>query len=95
MRTHHAQPHGTPPLPPYLPPAPSVPPPQVDLVHGLMVGRWQDDAWVAATTSAAARLLAQPASRAALLAHPEVAARCAELLHHPAREVLRGWGGVG
>lgn len=56
-------------------------------MHGLMVGRWEDDACVLATTAAAARLLAQPASRAALLAHPEVAARCAELLHHPAREV--------
>lgn len=75
---------------------------QVELLHGLMLGRMEDDACVLATTATAVRLLAQPTARAALLAHPEVAARFAELLHHRSREVGgrarvggRGWAGEG
>jgi hypothetical protein len=59
----------------------------VDVLHGLMVARADDPAFVAATTAAAARLLDKEPSRTALLAQPELAARLAELLQSPAREV--------
>lgn len=67
----------------------------MDALHSLMLVRMEDEAFVLATTAAAARLLTQPSSRAALLAHPEVAARFAELLQHSMREVGRGQGGGG
>lgn len=56
----------------------------------LALGAGDDAPLLPATTSVAARLLAQPASRAALLARPEVVARFAELLQHPDREARLG-----
>ena len=62
---------------------------QVDALHALMLERVDDEdaGFLLATTATSARMLAQAPTRAALLAHPEVAARFAELLQHPAREV--------
>ena len=61
----------------------------MDALHALMLERMdnEDDGFLLATTATSARMLAQAPTRAALLAHPEVAARFAELLQHPAREV--------
>ena len=66
---------------------------QVDALHALMLERMdeEDAGFLLATTATSARMLAQAHTRAALLAHPEVAARFAELLQHPSREV----GGLG
>ncbi|KAL4434411.1 hypothetical protein ABPG75_000852 [Micractinium tetrahymenae] len=61
----------------------------VDALHTLMLEHMEEEAFVLATTAAAARLLAQPPTRASLLAHPEVAARFAELLHHQSKDVAR------
>ncbi|EFN51738.1 hypothetical protein CHLNCDRAFT_139946 [Chlorella variabilis] len=61
----------------------------VEALHGLMLERMDDERYVLATTAAAARLAAQAPTRAALLAHAELAARFAELLQHTCREVAR------
>lgn len=61
----------------------------VDSLYSLMLEHMDDDAFVLATARAAARLLAQPSTRAALLAHPEVAAHFAELLHKPSTDTVR------
>lgn len=64
---------------------------QVEALHGLMLERMDDERYVLATTAAAARLAAQAPTRAALLAHAELAARFAELLQHTCREVCSWW----
>ena len=53
----------------------------MDSLYSIMLEHMDEDAYVLATTTAAARLLAPPPTRASLLAHPEVAAHFAELLH--------------
>ncbi len=63
---------------------------QVDSLHSIMLEHMEEDALVLATTAAAARLLAQPATRTALMAHPEVAAHFAELLHQQHMPDVRG-----
>ena len=60
---------------------------QVGVLHTLMLGRMEDDDFVLGTTIAAVRMLSTAPTRAVLLAHPEVAARFAELMQHPSREV--------
>lgn len=59
------------------------------MVQGLLAERPDDERCVLAAATAAARMLAQGPTRGALLAQPEVAARFAALLQHPAREVAR------
>lgn len=64
---------------------------QVDALRLLMLADMEDAGSVLATTTAAARLLAQPPTRDALLGHAELAARFAELLQHPDRGVGEGF----
>ena len=74
-------------------------PSQVESLHALMMARMDggDSAWVLATTTAAARCLAWAPTRGMLLgAHPEAAARFAELAQHPLPEaslLCRIWSG--
>lgn len=61
----------------------------VPALHALAVQRGEQDAFALATTLAAQRLLQAGPSREALLQRPELAARFAELLEHPSKEVAR------